>query len=419
MGKKVWIVNYYIAPPEYMSNTRHLGFSHNLQENGYDVTIFSSGYLREKDINLVPKGKDYIEVKYGEYKYVHIKTNSYVGNGLDRMKSIFMFAHNLYKLRNKFEKPDVIIHNIHAPFDYPIYKMAKKMKVRYISEAWDLWPYYFVTFGLISHKNPLMKWAYYIERKMYEKSSDIIFSFEGGIDYLRWHNWTTESGGAINSKKVHYINNGLDIAEFDKHVIEFPKEDEDLHNQEKFRVIYLGSIRLVNNVKQLIDAAAILKDDSKYSFLIYGSGNEKPVLQKYCKDNHIDNVIFKDDWIPYNEVAYVVSQASLNIMNYQKGFGDYGISSGKFFQYLASGKPILCNIKLNYSDIERYNLGIDADLDTPEKYASAIRSIANLSKEDYDAMCKRVRETSKKFDYKILSERLIKVLENNSEYPDI
>ena len=98
-------------------------------------------------------------------------------------------------------------------------------------------------------------------------------------------------------------------------------------------------------------------------------------------------------------------------MNYQKGFGDYGVSSGKMFQYFAAGKPIVCNIKLNYSDIERYNLGIDADLDTPEKYAEAIRSIANLPKEEYEAMCVRVKETARKFDYDVLAKKLIEVIE--------
>lgn len=414
MGKKVWIVNYYCPPPEYNSNTRHLGFTHYLQASGYDVTLFTSGFLnRGEGIDLVPADKEYAEVLYGEYKYVHIKTNRYKGNGLARMKSIYTFAHRLKRLRKHFDKPDVVIQNMHAPFDYQVCKMAKQLHARYIAEAWDLWPYDFVTFGLISGKNPIMKWAYGIERKMYESASDIVFSFEGGLDYLRWHKWTTEGGGRINPNKVHYINNGLDVAAFDKNVAEHPNADPDLHDQTKFRIVYMGSIRLANNLIQLIDAASILKTDPKFSFLIYGNGSDKPMLQQYCIDNHIDNVIFKSDWIPYEEVAYVVSQSSLNVLNYHKGFGVHGISSGKFFQYLAAGKPIVSNIKLNYSDIERYNLGIDAELDTPEKYAAAIRQIANMSRSDYDAMCKRVRATVDKYDYKVLSERLIDVLEKN------
>ncbi len=405
--KTIWIVNYYAKTPETVGNIRHFEFAKHLIASGYIVRVFSannSSNTTEFD------GKKYINKEYGGVSYTHIKAKSYVGNGVKRMLSIFQFAWRLFLFRNKFEKPDIILQNIHAPFDYPVVWAAKRLKARYIAEAWDLWPHYFVTFGLMSAKNPVMRWAYNIERKMYEKASDIIFTFEGGIDYLRWHKWTTEAKGKIEPRKVHYINNGILLKEFYDNVSQYSDDDPDLNRKDKFKVIYLGSIRLVNNVKQLIDAANVLKSDDRFSFLIYGNGNDKPILQKYVKDKHIDNVIFKNDWIPYHNVPYVVSQASLNVMNYQKGFGEHGVSSGKMFQYFAAGRPVVCNIKLNYSDIERHNLGIDADLDTPEKYAEAIRSIANLPNEKYEAMCVRAKETVKEFDYDVLSKKLIEVI---------
>lgn len=404
--KTIWIVNYYARTPEIVGNIRHFEFAKYLIAAGYIVRVFSA-----LDNAIEFNGGKYINKEYGGVPYTHIKAKSYMGNGVKRMLSIFLFAWRLFLLRKKFEKPDIILHNIHAPFDYPVVWAAKCLKARYIAEAWDLWPHYFVTFGLVSAKNPAMKWAYYIERKMYEKASNIIFTFEGGIDYLRWHKWTTETNGKIDPQKVHYINNGILLEEFYDNVRRYPNDDPDLNRRDKFKVIYLGSIRLVNNVKQLIDAANILKEDDRFSFLIYGNGNEKAVLQKYVEDNHIDNVIFKNDRIPYHDVPYVVSQASLNVMNYQKGFGDHGVSSGKMFQYFAAGKPIVCNIKLNYSDIERHNLGVDADLDTPEKYAEVIRGMADLPKEEYEAMCTRAKETAKEFDYNVLSEKLVEVIE--------
>ena len=101
----------------------------------------------------------------------------------------------------------------------------------------------------------------------------------------------------------------------------------------------------------------------------------------------------------------MVSQATVNIMNYQKDFGIHGVSSGKMFQYFAAGKPILCNIKLNYSEITRNNLGIDRDIETPEEYAAAIRELAEQPKDEYDAMCARVRDAARRFDYKLLAAR--------------
>ena len=410
--KTIWIVNYYAASPATTGNHRHYEFAKHLIAENYRIRVFSAGFIQTKGIDLVPNNQKYFNTNYEGIPYTHIKVKHYVGNGIKRMISITQFALSLFFLKRHFENPDIIIHNIHAPFDYPVVWCASRLKAKYIAEAWDLWPHDFVTFGLVSATNPFLKIAYHIEKKMYEKASFIIFSFEGGVDYLRERKWTTDTGGNIRPDRVHYINNGINLKEFYENIIRYPSSDPDLNAKDKFKVVYMGSIRLVNNIKQLIDAAAILKEEPQFIFLIYGNGTDKCFLQNYCLENHIDNVVFKNDWIPSYEVPYVVSQASLNIMNYRKGFGQYGVSSGKMFQYFAAGKPLLCNIKINYSDIERFNLGLDADLDTPEQYANAILSFAQMDSTSYEAMCERVKETAKEFDYDVLSDRLVRIIKN-------
>ena len=84
----------------------------------------------------------------------------------------------------------------------------------------------------------------------------------------------------------------------------------------------------------------LLKDNPKYRIFIYGDGNERGHLEDYVRENNISNVVFKEKRIPLCEVAWVVSQATVNVMNYQKNFGLHGVSSGKMFQYFAAGKPI-------------------------------------------------------------------------------
>ena len=89
-----------------------------------------------------------------------------------------------------------------------------------------------------------------------------------------------------------------------------------------------------------------------------------------------------------------------------------GVSSGKMFQYLAAGKPIVCNVNIAYDDvITENNLGIARDIETPEDFAQAIRSVAEQPRASYDAMCERVRQTAERFDYKKLAAEEIKVIE--------
>lgn len=408
--KTIWIVNYYSVPPEFDTHLRHLEFARYLSFAGYNVRIIGSSFIKQENLQLIHNMKLLKNAIYGEYHFTHIKSCKYQGNGLRRIFSIIQFAINVLLVRHKIEKPDVILHNIHAPFDYPISWCAKLLHARYIVEAWDLWPDSFVRFGLISGKNPLVLLAYDIERRMYKEADAIIFSFEGGLDYLKQRKWTLDTGGSIDEEKVFYINNGIDIEKFNadkrSHII----DDDDLSNNNFFKVVYLGSIQLVNNLQQLIDSANILKDDKRFKFLIYGDGSERKVLEEYCKNNCINNVYFKQKRIPIEYVPYVVSSASINVLNYKKDFGIFGVSPGKLFQYLAAGKPICSNIRMNYSIIKKYNLGIEDDMNTPKKYADSIRSIADLCCDDYLSMCNRVVHAASEFDYKVLSSKLIEVL---------
>ena len=327
------------------------------------------------------------------------------------MLALHKFAKNVYSISKLFEKPDVILQNIHPPFDYPIVRLAKKLKAKYIAEAWDLWPADFVTFGLVKESNPAMKLAYAIEKQYYYHADEIVFTFEGALDYLKKTGWTTETGGKIDMRHVHYINNGIDIAKFDEDRDKYSRLDEDMNAKDTYKIVYLGSISKANQVQTLIDAAAILKGNPKFQFFIYGNGAHREYLEQYVKDNHINNVTFKEKRILYEECAWVVSQATVNIMNYEKNFGWMGVSSGKMFQYLAAGKPIVCNINIAYDDvITKNNLGVARDLETPEEFAAEIQRIAELPKEEYEAMCQRVRQVGEQFDYKKLAAKEIELL---------
>lgn len=407
MGKKVWIVNPQTGSPEKAANPRYLELAKYFMEAGYDVTTFNSS---QREGVTIPNGQ-YLEKQYGNYRFVHVYAPDFVGNGVKRMMSLHKFAKNVYKIHRYFEKPDVILQNIHPPFDYPIVRLAKKLNAKYIAEAWDLWPADFVTFGLVKENNPAMKLAYAIEKQYYYHADEIVFTFEGGLDYLKKKGWTTETGGNIDTRHIHYINNGIDIAKFDEDKEKYPRLDEDMNRDDIYKIVYLGSIHKANNVQTLIDAAAILQDKPKYQFFIYGDGAHRECLEQYIKEKHISNVIFKEKRIPLEECAWVVSQATVNIMNYEKNFGWMGVSSGKLFQYLAAGKPIVCNINIAYDDvITNNNLGVARDLETPVEFAAEIQRITELPKEEYESMCQRVRQVGELFDYKKLASKEIELL---------
>ncbi len=412
-GKVIWYVSHYIGPPEFDTHSRALKFTQYLQDAGYEVIIFGSAYLHNKNIDLITDRSVYLERNYGDFKFVHIRCHRYKTNGISRFFSLFQFSARLFLLKSKFRKPDFIIHTAQVPFENLVLRLARSLKAKYISEVLDLWPESFVAYGLISRKNPLLALAYKSERWLYSKADKVIFSMEGGRKYITDKGWDKDNGGTIDLKKVAYINNGVDLKSFDENKIYCKTEDPDLDNENIIRVTYIGSIRHVNNLRKLIDAAALLLHYSNIKFLIYGDGGDRKILEEFCTNNSIDNVIFKQKWVELKYVPYILSRSSLNIVNHMPNdILRYGGSQGKLFQYMAAGKPICSNLEMGFCKIKQHSLGVSHNFETAREYADAIISILFADKEVYDGMCKRARDVAEEFDYKYLSEKLKLVLQS-------
>lgn len=413
-GKTIWLINHAAMPPQYEARIQTLKRAQYLREYGFKVVIISGSYLHNTNINLIEDQTSYKLVEYeGGHSFIHIRTRSYRGNGIQRIISLFEFYFRFWWFATKFGKPHFISHLAAVPFSNISYFIAKKFKARFIVDVVDLWPESFVAYGLVSKKNLLLKLAYWAEYWLYQKADILIFTMEGGKDYILEKGWASSQGGKVNLDKVVFINNGVDLADFDYNKSHYCIPDHDLENERIFRVIYVGSIRLANNLKQLIDAAELLKDIPNMQFLIYGDGEDRAYLEDYCLDKNIKNVVFKHRWVELKYIPYILSKSSLNILNYKNSeILRFGGSQSKSFQYMASGKPICANVAMGYCPINQFNLGIAKEFQTAGEYAAAIKSIYNLEEQTYQQMCINAREAAKVYDYKILTHKFVNSIIN-------
>lgn len=408
--KTIWLINQYAMPPEYESRLRTIKFAQYLSEAGYCVKIFASSVMHNFNINLIEDHSQYIERSYGNVDFVHINTPLYKNSKLKRIYSSIVFALRTIRISKNFNPPDIILQTATVPFGNILYYLAKRTKAQYIVEVLDLWPESFAEVGLLNRESLLMKFAYWTERWLYKRADDLIFSMEGGMQYIKDKQWDNEHGGPINLSKIWYLNNGVDLDDFSRNVKDCIFSSKLLMDPTIRRVIYVGSIRLANNVKQLVDAAQELLYLKDVKFLIYGDGSDREYLESYCDKNNIDNVVFCEKWVHPKYIPYILSCSTVNILNYKpQGFGHYGGSQSKMFQYMASGKPICCNIEMMYCLIKKYNLGIAKEFKTSKEYAYAIASLLNLPHEKYNIISHNNRKTAHLFDYKFLTQQLITV----------
>lgn len=416
--KSVWIFNHYATNSFYNKGGRHYWFAKNLISLGYDTTIFCANTRHApKDVVLIKKGK-YKKDICDNIPYIFIKTTKESGNGFERVKNMVIFYKNLLlvgkKYAKKFGKPDVIIaSSVHPLTMVAGIQIARKLNVPCICEVRDLWPEAIFAFNKVKEESLIGKILVAGERWIYRNADALVFTKEGDTDYIKERKWDIEQGGDIDLKKCHYINNGVDLEAFTKSIKQNVIEDEDL-NDNKFKVVYTGAIRPVNNIGNLIDTAKILSNEQDIKFLIYGDGNEKESLEKRIRNEGITNVEMKG-FVDKKVIPYILSKASVNILNYSQSQYNWtrGNSSNKLFEYMASGKPIISTVKMGYCLLERYNCGFSIENNTPQELAKNILKVKNMSVNEYDQIKQNGLKAAKDFDFKNLTKKYIEIIEEN------
>ncbi|SES88294.1 Glycosyltransferase involved in cell wall bisynthesis [Oceanobacillus limi] len=416
-NKKIWIMNHYATDNFYNKGGRHYWFAENLIKNGYEPTIFCA--------NTRHNSNDVIHIDHGKFAskvsdtipFVFVKTSPYHDNGIDRIKNMLSFYKNLFpvakEIANQYGKPDVILaSSVHPLTLVAGIKIAKKLGVPCICEVRDLWPESIVAYGILKRENPFAKLLYQGEKWIYKKADAIIMSWEGGKDYIVEQGWDT----TVDVSKVYHISNGVVLDTFDQNSTNYPIEDADLENNNYKNVVYTGSIRKVNNLGALLDAAKIIqqKGNQNIRFLIYGSGNELDMLEKRCEDEKINNVIFKGQ-VEKKQVPAILKKATINILhNSSTSLDRFGQSQNKLFEYLAAGKCIVQTYTTGYSVIEKYHCGISAPKQTPEDIAKAVITACSNEEETIE-MGNNARNAAYDFDFSILTNKLINIVEHVTE----
>ncbi len=413
MKKKIWIMNHYATNSYFNEGGRHYWFAENLIKQGYETTIFCASTRHNSNDVIEVNGNLYSTDRKNNIPFVFIKTPEYKGNGKSRILNMVSFYKNLFPATKKFAvedgAPDVILaSSVHPLTLVAGIKIAKKFGVPCICEVRDLWPESIVAYGSLKRNSVIAKILYLGEKWIYKNADSVIMTWEGGKQYIIDQGWDKE----IDLNKIKHISNGVIIDSFDKNSQDHVIIDSDLDDNNFKNLVYAGSIRKVNNLGLLLDAAKIIQDyEQKIRFLIYGSGDEKEMLEQRCKDEGLCNVIFKGR-VEKKMVPSILKRSYANILhNSSTSLDKYGQSQNKFFEYLAAGRAIIQTYTTGYSLLEKYNCGISATDQNPENVAKTILQACE-NDEQARQMGQNARKAAYDFDFKNLTNKLIEVVEN-------
>ena len=413
--KRIWFVSHYAMPPAYEMREKTLKHAYYLQKKGYEVTIVSASTIHNTNVNLMrDTSRQYRMQKYDGIPFIHIKCCDYQERGTAwRILNLLQFAVKFRFIGQRFPLPDVVIAEANCINYSPIYYFCRDNKIPFYVDVRDLWPESIVEYLGFSRNNPVIRYLYHREKKMYMRSDGIIFSMAGGKKYIKEKGWDT----AIPSFKIHHIHNGVDLEAFEYNKAHFQVQDPDLTDADTFKVIYCGSIRLVNGLGTLVDTAAELKRMNRrdIKILVYGDGDERASLEQRCKREELDTIIFKG-FTEKKYIPYVISCGDLNFIQVkQTAIMRFGSSLNKLFEYLASGKPVLSDLQVRYDIIKRYGAGTTVPTQTPVDIANEMIRYAEMNPEEYEAICQNARRAAKAYDYRRLTDKLIAIITPQKE----
>lgn len=403
---RIWLINHYAVPPMYYPLARQTNFAKHLMRAGHEVTIFAASTVHNSDLNLIEDDTPYREDVVDGVHYVLIRCKSYHGNGVSRILNMLEFARKLPGVCNKYPRPDAIVATSMPPMSCAAgIKLARKYGCRGIAEIADLWPESIVAYGIAGPRNPAVLYLRRLEKWIYKKADAVVFTMEGAYDYILEQGWERE----IPRSKVHYINNGVDLEQFRYNREHFTVDDPDLTDPDTFKVIYTGSIRKVNNLGLLLDAAKELRDP-RVRFLIWGDGDEREALQQRVAEENISNVVFKGR-VEKKYVPYITSCADLNIAhNTPSSLFRFGISFNKLFDYLAAGKPVLSDFPCPYNPAVLLHASLCVDDPTAQNIAQAVTQVAAMEREQYNELCSNAEKAAVEYDFRNLTNKLLQVI---------
>lgn len=384
----------YFCPPGGSGNNRSFELAKSWIAAGHEVTFITSpAYFPEKLKRNEPHWN--IEVEGIHLHVVNVQYN-HLMSFRNRVWAWLKFYRKAKKLARRLPAPD-LIYASSTPLTIGELgrKLSRHLQVPYVYECVDVWPDVPIGMGYI--RNPLLiSWLNLRTGRIYRAASETVALSEGMRDQVLSHD-------EVSPAKVQVIHNGCDPDAF-PYVAREPRQP--------VQVIYTGTVGLANGadaIVRLARAVAAIRDD--IHFTVLGDGNDLARVKSLAKENEAGNLQFVAR-VPKEEVAGMLDRADIGLVTFAPFKVLEANSANKFYDYLASGLPVVTNYEgWQAAYMREWNCGLSGPMGDDEALLANILRLADnpvLRQEMGQNGRKLVEE---KFDRKQLALRLLELFE--------
>jgi glycosyltransferase involved in cell wall biosynthesis len=238
----------------------------------------------------------------------------------------------------------------------------------FVFEVRDLWPELPREMGVI--RSPVVLGMMSALEWLTYKTADRLIGLSPGIV-------EGISRRGVARDRITMVPNGCDLALFGSPAKIWRPEAV---REDQLMVVFSGTHGNANGLDAVLDAAAVLKARKRndIQLLLIGDGAEKARLMNRAKAEKLDNVLFLDPVSKY-ELPGLLAAADLGLQTLRNVPAFYfGTSPNKFFDYIASGLPVLNNYPGWIADmISEHDCGYYVSPDDPVAFAEALISAAD------------------------------------------
>ena len=355
----------YFGTPKGSWSTRVYELSKRWVEQGIDVTVVTSPYYKS-DI----KAKGFISVQEVEGIRVIIinAADSNKDGFLKRTLNAIVFAlmSLYYALTWRYDV--IVCSSGPLTIGLPGIFGAALRKKYFVFEVRDLWPQGSVELKQLTNKI-VIKLAYWFDRRCYRNAQLVVPCSIGMEQSILKRYPNTNTCVIPNASDSSFF--------FTPH--EEPTTFPDFV-QDKYILLYAGSLGLMDDCMQIVNAAKLIKD-YPIAIVFAGDGAEKTILENEVKNFGLTNVFFTG-LLPKTDIIkwFFLSKVSLVT------FKDHPVlstnSPNKMFDSFAAGVPIIQTTKGWIKDLvtDEY-CGLNAEPHDSKSLADAILWLYNHEEE--------------------------------------
>lgn len=374
--------------------------SQSLIERGHKVTMVCGSYV-SADTGL--KGKFQNGIRRGNVNGIDvIEMNLTYGNSDNFYKRIITMMR--YFIRSSMliftEKYDLIFATS-TPLTAGIPGIIGSFfrKKPFIFEVRDLWPEIPKQMGII--KNPIFLFLLNsLETVIYKSARHVIALSPGIVNGIR------EKG--ISKDKISLVPNGCDLDIADSISSDWLPEGV---SEDDFVAVFAGTHGPANGLINILLTAEVLQKrrQTNIKILLIGQGKLKESLKETASSKGLSNIIFYET-IPKVQLFKLFNSVDIGLQILADIPAFYfGTSPNKFFDYIASGLPVINNYPGWIAEIiEEYDCGYVVKPNDPEAFADVLE----LASKNNNLL--EMGQNSKKLAYKLFDRKVLA-----SEWVDI